>query len=139
MVAEGVTTVVSTAYLDEAERFDRLALLHEGRMLALDTPAALQRAMPGELVALDVEPARAAYAAAKEHPAVRRAAVFGHELASHRRLLGARPDGDRGAPARGPGSRVRASRRIEPSLEDVLIDRIAAEGERRAATAAGNP
>jgi ABC-2 type transport system ATP-binding protein len=42
MVAEGVTAVVSTAYLDEAERFDRLALLHRGRLLALDTPRVLQ-------------------------------------------------------------------------------------------------
>ncbi|HSL85264.1 MAG TPA: ABC transporter ATP-binding protein, partial [Thermoanaerobaculia bacterium] len=42
MVAEGVTDVVSNAYLDEAERFDRLALLHQGRLLALDTPRALQ-------------------------------------------------------------------------------------------------
>jgi ABC-2 type transport system ATP-binding protein len=138
MVAEGVTTVVSTAYLDEAERFDRLALLHEGRTLALDTPAALQRAMPGELVALDVEPARAAYAAAKEHPAVRRAAVFGHEL----HLTVDSWERDRAAIeehlARA-GLAVRASRRIEPSLEDVLIDRIAAEGQGRAATVAGNP
>jgi ABC-2 type transport system ATP-binding protein len=43
MVAEGVTAVVSTAYLDEAERFDRLALLNAGRSLASDTPDGLRR------------------------------------------------------------------------------------------------
>jgi ABC-2 type transport system ATP-binding protein len=43
MVAEGVTVVVSTAYMDEAERFDRLVLLHRGRALATDTPVALQQ------------------------------------------------------------------------------------------------
>ncbi len=48
MVAGGTTAVVSTAYLDEAERFDRLALLHEGRLLALDTPGALQASDHGE-------------------------------------------------------------------------------------------
>jgi ABC-2 type transport system ATP-binding protein len=45
MVAQGTTVVVSTAYMDEAERFDRLALLHRGRVLALDTPEALRRSV----------------------------------------------------------------------------------------------
>ena len=39
----GATVFVSTAYLDEAERCARLALLHEGRFLALDTPAGVKR------------------------------------------------------------------------------------------------
>ena len=38
MVAEGVTALVSTSYMDEAERFDRLAMLDRGRILALDSP-----------------------------------------------------------------------------------------------------
>jgi ABC-2 type transport system ATP-binding protein len=37
-VRDGVTIFVSTAYLDEAERCNRLALLHEGRLLGLGTP-----------------------------------------------------------------------------------------------------
>ena len=41
MVSHGVTIVVTTSYLDEAERFDRVAFLHNGRFLALDTPLAL--------------------------------------------------------------------------------------------------
>ncbi len=41
MVSHGVTVVVTTSYLDEAERFDRVAFIDRGRMLALDTPAAL--------------------------------------------------------------------------------------------------
>jgi ABC-2 type transport system ATP-binding protein len=41
MVAEGVTVIVSTAYMDEAERFDRLALLHAGvRSLSIHRGAA---------------------------------------------------------------------------------------------------
>ena len=38
---EGVTIVVTTAYLDEAERCDRVGLLHQGRLLACDTPEVL--------------------------------------------------------------------------------------------------
>ena len=42
MVARGVTIVLSTSYLDEAERCDRVALLHRGRVLALDAPSTLR-------------------------------------------------------------------------------------------------
>ena len=40
---------MSTPYLDEAERCARVALLHDGRLLALDTPAALRATLPGSL------------------------------------------------------------------------------------------
>jgi drug efflux transport system ATP-binding protein len=50
LVAEGVTVLVSTAYLDEAERCHRLALLHQGRLLLCDAPARLKAAMPGAVV-----------------------------------------------------------------------------------------
>lgn len=43
----GVTILLSTAYMDEAERCSRLGLLHEGRIRALDTPARLKQAMLG--------------------------------------------------------------------------------------------
>jgi ABC-2 type transport system ATP-binding protein len=54
--AEGVAMLISTAYLDEAERCDRLALLHEGAMMYCDTPAGLKARMPGamlEIIAAD--------------------------------------------------------------------------------------
>jgi ABC-2 type transport system ATP-binding protein len=49
---EGVTIVISTAYLDEAERCSRLTLLHAGHALYCDTPAALKQRMPGALIAI---------------------------------------------------------------------------------------
>jgi len=49
---QGVTIVISTAYLDEAERCHRLALLHEGRLLQCDTPQALKRRMPGAILSI---------------------------------------------------------------------------------------
>ena len=49
---DGVTIVITTAYLDEAERCNRLALLHSGRALYCDTPAALKQRMPGALVVI---------------------------------------------------------------------------------------
>ncbi len=42
LVREGLTVVVTTAYLDEAERCDRVALMHEGRLMRVGTPAELK-------------------------------------------------------------------------------------------------
>jgi len=57
---EGVTILVATAYLDEAERCTRLALLHHGRMMYCDTPAALKQHMPGTMVEIATDSTRAA-------------------------------------------------------------------------------
>jgi ABC-2 type transport system ATP-binding protein len=50
LLAQGVTIVISTAYLDEAERCTRLALLSGGRLVLCDTPEKLKRAMPGAIL-----------------------------------------------------------------------------------------
>lgn len=42
LVDDGLTLMVSTAYLDEAERCDRVGLLYKGRMIHCETPAALK-------------------------------------------------------------------------------------------------
>ena len=48
MVAHGVTVLVSTSYMDEAERCDRVALLNRGRFIALDEPGALVAGVEAE-------------------------------------------------------------------------------------------
>ncbi len=50
LVRDGVTLFVSTAYLDEAERCNRLALLHQGKLVGLGTPEEVKRLMPGTLL-----------------------------------------------------------------------------------------
>jgi len=50
------TTFLTTHYLDEAERLcDRVAIMHEGSVVALDTPRALREALGAELVELRVD------------------------------------------------------------------------------------
>ncbi len=56
--SEGVAIVVATAYLDEAERCTRLGLLREDRMLYRDTPSALKKLMPGEILGISARQAR---------------------------------------------------------------------------------
>jgi ABC-2 type transport system ATP-binding protein len=124
MVAEGVTIIVTTSYLDEAERCDRVAMLHEGQLLALDTPQNLQRSLGGVMYALHGEPARAARDAARTVSGVRAATLFGEKL----HVL-ANADVD-SAVLRGEverrGVMVDQIAAIEPSLEDVFISLVEA-------------
>ena len=51
-----LTLLLTTHYLDEAERLcDRVAIMHKGEIVALDTPAALQASLGTELVELRVD------------------------------------------------------------------------------------
>ncbi|TGU74255.1 ABC transporter ATP-binding protein [Geomonas terrae] len=52
LLDQGVTILTSTAYLDEAERCHRVALLHEGRMLFCDTPENLKGNLDGAVVSI---------------------------------------------------------------------------------------
>jgi len=128
MVAQGVTAVVSTAYMDEAERFDRLAFLHQGRVLAIDSPDALQGSLAGEILELRVDRVREAREAVARLSQVRRAALFGDRL--HLTVGSAAADGPAVADAlRRAGFEPQTARTIVPSLEDVFMERIAAAEE----------
>jgi ABC-2 type transport system ATP-binding protein len=50
--ADGVTVLVTTHLLDEAQRADRIAIMHTGNLAALDTPAALQAAVGGDAITI---------------------------------------------------------------------------------------
>ncbi|HUK61295.1 MAG TPA: ABC transporter ATP-binding protein [Stellaceae bacterium] len=73
----GVTLVIATAYLDEAERCNRLALLHQGRLRYCDTPAALKRQMSGALIVVFSPAPRAVRDVIKELPGIRSAIMVG--------------------------------------------------------------
>ena len=57
-LSRGITIVMSTPYLDEAERCSRVALMHEGHVLACDEPSRLRAEMPGAASLEDVVIAR---------------------------------------------------------------------------------
>ncbi|UVT16168.1 MAG: ABC transporter ATP-binding protein [Nitrospira sp.] len=52
LLAEGIGIVMSTSYLDEAERCHRVALLHQGRMLYCETPAGLKSRLRGTILSV---------------------------------------------------------------------------------------
>ena len=119
-LAMGITIVMSTPYLDEAERCTRVALLDEGRLLALDQPDALRRSLPGELFELTAPDVRAALARLERSGFT--AQIFGDRL--HVWALPATPH-DAGA-LRQIASTLEHSqmRAVTPSLEDVYIARL---------------
>jgi ABC-2 type transport system ATP-binding protein len=121
MVAAGITVLAATAYLDEAERCDRVAMLHQGRLIALDTPTALQARLHGRIQRATSSRPRAARDVIAAHPSVRHAVLFGDVV--HATL----DDADRDwtsvcAHAEAAGVDIRTQAVAEPSLEDAFID-----------------
>jgi ABC-2 type transport system ATP-binding protein len=128
LLQEKVTIFVSTAYLDEAERFGRLALLHRGRLLALGTPDEVKGLFPGTILEiLCAEPRRAAAALKSAMPDAA-VGLFGDRI-----HVGTRdPEGA----AAGAGKVLEAAgipyspiRPVEPVLEDVFVAVLSGKGE----------
>ncbi|MEO5894249.1 MAG: ABC transporter ATP-binding protein [Vicinamibacterales bacterium] len=120
-LARGLTIVMSTPYLDEAERCGRVLLLHEGRVLAIDRPAALQKALAGRLFEVITDTPRPPLEALAGVPGVRDAQVFG---ARTHVLYDGAPAGAQRAITDGlvrAGITVVSVRPIGATLEDVFI------------------
>jgi ABC-2 type transport system ATP-binding protein len=123
MVARGVTAIVSTAYMDEAERFDRVALLQQGRVLAVDSPEALQRSLHDRVLMVRVDRVREARTRLASLPGVTRAVAFGDRL--HVTVPSAERDAELvGARLREFGFAMHEVRPIAATMEDVFIDRL---------------
>ena len=130
LAAGGTTVFVTTHYMDEAERCHRVALMHAGRLLALDGVPALKSVFPKGSV-LEVACARPAQAMAKLEriPGVSEVALFGdhlHVVLGDPAVASTLAQGLAAA-----GCADATIRGISPSLEDVFIRAIAA-AERRA-------
>ena len=120
MVAGGMTAVVSTAYLDEAERCDRVAMMRGGRIAALDAPAVLQDRLRGRALSIECDAPQRAADHLRGEPGVRSAALFGRSL--HVTLDRPAMRQELQAALAGAGVAVAAMNDLDPSLEDVFID-----------------
>jgi ABC-2 type transport system ATP-binding protein len=125
MVAEGMTIVMTTSYMDEAERCDRVALLHQGAVLALDTPAWIQGRLEGVLLDVRGPEPRRARDVLRDVAGVRRAALFGDAV---------HVVTERGVPPSAIDAALRAAGMADstvgparPSLEDAFIDLVPQE------------
>ena len=120
LVGDGLTLVVATPYLDEAERCTRVVLMHEGRVLADRRPQDVSDMMPGVIIELTARPRGAAIAALQASPRVADVAVFGSTL--HVRLEGpADWESAIRSALSGAGVELVAARTMRPGLEDAFL------------------
>jgi len=120
LVQGGVTLFVSTPYMDEAERCNRVALIDKGRVILCDTPDGLKRRMRGELLEVIADPLREANDVVAGLPGVLGAQVFGERL--HLWVEDA-AQGEAAVRAALAARKINLVniRRAEPGLEDVFI------------------
>lgn len=136
LAADGVTVLVTTHYLDEAEYCDRLSLMHAGRVIALGTSAELKRTLGGRtLLEIRTSNLLGALATLETIPAARRTSAFGTVL--HVLVDDGRRDRDTiVARLDEAGHGPVEARPILPSLEDVFIHAIEQADDRRGAVRA---
>lgn len=135
---DGLTLLVTTPYLDEAERCQRVALMDRSRILDVDTPDAIRAQAEGAMIEILAHPKRRAIEILSAREGVRDVEAFGE------RVHVALPHLD--APAamawtagmaddlRAQGLTVLSARPIPHSLEDVFISRIQAREAEAAQT-----
>jgi ABC-type multidrug transport system ATPase subunit len=76
----GLTIVVSTPYMDEASRCDRVALIDRGHILVIDTPEAIGKRYPLPLLAITAQDRYRLIQALRRYPHARSVYPFGQEL-----------------------------------------------------------
>ena len=122
-----MTIFVSTAYLDEAERCHRVGLLHQGRLLACDSPTRVKTLMRGTILEVRVSRAREAAALLKRRVNAESVGLFGdriHVVTMER----AQTAQEVPAVLQAEGFALQGLRPIEPSLEDVFVSVLMSEG-----------
>ena len=130
LLAEGVAILTSTAYLDEAERCHRVALLHQGRLLFCDTPARLKQQLPGAVLSVTSAEPRRLYEALRGAEGVRSAVLVGDGV--HLVV----DDPGRRVPAlrqrlQGAGVSFEEIEQVTPSIEDLFVAAVESEGRNR--------
>ena len=129
---QGVTVLVTTHYLDEAEHCHRIAIIHAGRLAALGTASTLKdRFADRPIIEVHASDPVTASTALESLPEVEKTSLFG--TAVHAVLRSGVTDLDslKQALTR-TGQTVTSATRVAPSLEDVFLDVVEEMSEARA-------
>jgi ABC-2 type transport system ATP-binding protein len=119
----GVTILISTAYLDEAERCHRVGLMYRGRLLSVGSPREVKDLMRGELWEVRCPQKMKILEALKRLPGVKGAGIFGdriHVLLEDRE----KARGEMEKLLKESGNEILSLRQIPPTLEDVFISTV---------------
>ncbi len=122
LLKQGITIIMTTPYLDEAERCTRVAMMDRGALLEMNTPDEVKKRMTGEIIEVVCENVRAAQSLLKRHRKVLEVQAFGDRLnvvlQDPKEIAGIRKALSEG------GITVQSWRKVEPSLENVFISLI---------------
>ncbi len=115
----GVTILVTTHYMDEAEYCERVGIMRAGKLLAMDTPTNLKKSIiQGDVLEIYAQPLEAGLAALAEVSGVQRVGLTGDHLRTI--SLGVQPEALKEALLQA-GVTVEKIERGEPTLEDVFL------------------
>jgi ABC-2 type transport system ATP-binding protein len=119
LLKERITVVISTAYLDEAERCTRLALIYRGDILVTDEPSRIKQSLGIPMIEISTPEARAARDFLESLAGVKSVSMYGERvhIAIEREDMAARVFDA----LKSKGIPIEAQRKITPSLEDVFI------------------
>ncbi len=129
MRTSGLTIVVSTPYMDEANRCDRVALMQNGRILATDAPAAVAASFERTLLAVRSPDRYRVLLALRDYPHTQRVYPFGESLhlADDRAGIdAARASSEATAFLHDKGFTDARVEPTPPTIEDVFISRMSA-------------
>ena len=125
LLAERVTIFVSTSYLDEAEKCDRVGLLFDGKLLACASPEELRRQGGGRVIEIMAPDPRRALGVVRETEGESAASLFGDRI--HLAVEDPTAGASRVRYALGQaGIAVSGMREVAPTLEDVFVSAVSA-------------
>jgi ABC-2 type transport system ATP-binding protein len=118
----GVTVLVTTHYLDEAERCHRVALIHAGRLAAIGTPADVKQVFAGRpILEIRADKPVDAMRLLDGFPEVEKTSLFGTAVHAVLRSAATTPD-EIATRLQSADIRVESIAEVAPSLEDVFLD-----------------
>jgi ABC-2 type transport system ATP-binding protein len=117
---QGITIIMSTPYLDEAERCTRVALMNKGKLMRVDTPGAMKESMPGEVLEVVCDRVREGFQLVRKHWPGAEVQAFGDRLNVIVKNA-ERDGGELRSMLQRAGITIASLREIQPSLENVFI------------------
>jgi ABC-2 type transport system ATP-binding protein len=122
LLKEGVTILVSTAYLDEAERCTRIGLMHQGRILIEDEPKKIRSSLDLPMIEVWSDNARSAQDYLRTLSGIHSVSLYGDRL--HIAVEKKMSASEIVAQLKRGGFEVKDYRDVLPSLEDVFISMV---------------
>jgi ABC-2 type transport system ATP-binding protein len=123
---EGVTVLVTTHYLDEAEHCHRIAIIHAGKLAALGSATSLkERFQSRPIIEITTDRPVEVMEALEALPEVEKTSLFGTAVHAVLKSQTVEPDWLRELLVQA-GHPVRSATRVAPSLEDVFLDVVSA-------------